>query len=209
VSDQSPRWEETLLPAIVQDAHTGAVLMLAWMNREAFERTRSTGETWLWSRSRQALWRKGATSGHTQRVVDVRLDCDADAVLVQVVANGPACHTGATSCFFRSADGDAGDLSLPVLAELDDVISRRAAEMPTGSYTASLLRGGATATGAKVTEEAEEVVRAALGETDDRLAEEAADLLYHLLVLLRVRGISVARPLEVLRRRHAARATGP
>ena len=197
-----PAWDGTLLPAIVQDADTGAVLMLAWMNREAFERTRTTGETWFWSRSRQALWHKGATSGHTQRVVDVRFDCDADAVLVQVVANGPACHTGAVSCFFRSASGDPDGLSLPVLSVLDDVISQRAAERPAGSYTASLLRGGTEAAGAKVTEEAEEVVRAAQHETDERVAEEAADLLYHLLVLLRARGIALARPLEVLRDRH-------
>jgi phosphoribosyl-AMP cyclohydrolase / phosphoribosyl-ATP pyrophosphohydrolase len=203
-----PDWNGTLLPAIVQDVHTGAVLMLAWMNREAFERTRTTGETWFWSRSRQSLWHKGETSGHSQRVVDLRFDCDADAVLVQVISNGPACHTGAVSCFFRSASGESGGPSLPVLGDLDDVISRRAIDLPEGSYTASLLRRGTDGAGAKVTEEAEEVVRAAGHETDERLAEETADLLYHLLVLLRARGMGLARPLEVLRRRHAGARAG-
>jgi phosphoribosyl-ATP pyrophosphohydrolase/phosphoribosyl-AMP cyclohydrolase len=204
VSDpQTPRYDGALLPAIVQDAHTGAVLMLAWMNREAFERTQATGQTWLWSRSRQALWRKGETSGHTQRVVDVHLDCDADAVLVRVVADGPACHTGAVSCFFRSASGESGAIGLPVLAALEDVIAQRAASMPKESYTTSLLRGGMETAGAKVLEEAEEVVRAVHEESDDRIAEETADLLYHLLVLLRVRGVPLARSLEVLRHRAA------
>ena len=198
-------WNGNLLPAVVQDAHSGAVLMLAWMNQEAFERTRTTGETWFWSRSRQTLWHKGETSGHTQRVVDVRVDCDADAVLVQVIADGPACHTGAPSCFFRSPSGEPLGLDLPVLAGLENVIAERAAQRPDGSYTASLLQHGAEAAGAKVTEEAEEVVRAAREETDDRVAEEVADLLYHVLVLMRARRVPLTRALEVLRQRAAER----
>jgi phosphoribosyl-ATP pyrophosphohydrolase/phosphoribosyl-AMP cyclohydrolase len=202
VSDRRiPVWDGALLPAVVQDARTGAILTLAWMNQEAFERTRTTGETWFWSRSRQALWHKGETSGHTQRVIDVRVDCDADAVLVQVVPRGPACHTGAASCFFRSTDGDAADLNLPVLVGLENTIAERAANRPDGSYTATLLQGGAAAVGAKVMEEAEEVARASLEESDDRVAEEAADLLYHLLVLMKTRNIPLVRALEVLRHR--------
>jgi phosphoribosyl-ATP pyrophosphohydrolase/phosphoribosyl-AMP cyclohydrolase len=203
-----PDWDAGLLPAIVQDARTGAILTLAWMNRDAFERTLATRETWFWSRSRERLWHKGETSGHFQSVVGVRLDCDADAVLVQVIPAGPACHTGAVSCFFRAASGDSTGIGLPVLSALDDVIAQRAATLPDGSYTTSLLRGGVAAAGAKVREEAEEVVRAVREESDDRVAEEAADLLYHLLVLLRVRGIPFTHPLEVLHRRAAGDRSG-
>jgi phosphoribosyl-ATP pyrophosphohydrolase/phosphoribosyl-AMP cyclohydrolase len=197
------RWEGGLLPCVVQDARTGTVLMLAWMTPAAFERTLATGEAWFWSRARQALWRKGETSGHTQRVVRSAVDCDGDAVLLQVVPQGPACHTGHASCFYRDAGGreqlDAG----PVLARLEAVIALRRRTMPAGSYTARLLAGGVDAVGAKVREEAEEVVRAARAESDDRVAEEAADLLYHLLVLLAGRGVPLARALDVLAARGA------
>lgn len=196
-------WAQALRPAIVQDARTGVVLTLAWMNHAAFERTRQTGETWFWSRSRQALWHKGETSGHAQRVVDLRIDCDGDAILVQVVPSGPACHTGRPSCFFRLPDGGDAPILGPVLARLEAVIEGRRRMMPDRSYTAALLRGGIEAIGAKVVEEAEEVVRAGREESDARIAEEAADVLYHLLVLLAHRGIAMTRVLDVLAARGA------
>ncbi|MDR7543168.1 MAG: bifunctional phosphoribosyl-AMP cyclohydrolase/phosphoribosyl-ATP diphosphatase HisIE [Armatimonadota bacterium] len=203
MSDAPLCWDAGLLPAVVQDARTGVVLTLAWMNREALERTRQTGETWFFSRSRQTLWHKGEASGHTQRVTDLRVDCDGDAIVVQVVPAGPACHTGRESCFYRGADGEEQGPGGPVLARLEQVIAHRQAVMPSESYTASLLRAGADRIGAKVTEEAEEVVRAAGDESDMRVAEEAADLLYHLLVLLAARRVSLARVMEVLAARGA------
>ncbi|MDR7556205.1 MAG: bifunctional phosphoribosyl-AMP cyclohydrolase/phosphoribosyl-ATP diphosphatase HisIE [Armatimonadota bacterium] len=197
------RWEGGLLPCVVQDARTGTVLMLAWMNPEAFARTLATGEAWFWSRTRQALWRKGETSGHTQRVVRTAVDCDGDAVLLQVVPQGPACHTGHASCFYRDTGGCEQRAAGPVLPRLEAVIADRRRAMPSGSYTARLLAGGVDAIGAKVREEAEEVVRAARAESDDRVAEEAADLVYHLLVLLAGRGVPLARVLDVLAARGA------
>lgn len=190
-------WQNGLLPCIVQDARTGAVLMLAWMNAEAMARTMQTGETWFWSRSRGALWHKGETSGHTQRLVGMRVDCDGDAILAQVVPNGPACHTGQRSCFYRSPEGQE-QISGPVLSRLETTIGERRRTMPEKSYTAALLRGGLEAIGAKVAEEAEEVVRAARDETPERVAEEAADVVYHLLVLLAARGVTLEQVLDVL-----------
>jgi phosphoribosyl-ATP pyrophosphohydrolase/phosphoribosyl-AMP cyclohydrolase len=202
-------WSSGLVPAVVQDARTGAVLTLAWMDREAFERTLRTRETWLYSRSRRTLWRKGETSGHTQRVTDVRVDCDGDAVLVQVVPAGPACHTGRASCFYRDTAGAEPDADGPVLARLEATVAARARLAPPGSYTASLLRGGVAAAGAKVLEEAAEVVRAAREESDARVAEEAADLLYHVLVLLAARATPLSAVLDVLAARAAAGAARP
>jgi phosphoribosyl-ATP pyrophosphohydrolase/phosphoribosyl-AMP cyclohydrolase len=196
-----PDWSAGLLPVVVQDARTGVVLMLAWMTREAFERTRMTGEAWYWSRSRQTLWRKGETSGHTQQVVDLRTDCDGDAIMLQVVPAGPACHTGRVSCFHRDADGTEQEVAGPVLARLEGVIAHRKRTRPLGSYTAGLFARGPEAIGAKIAEEADEVVRAGRGESADRVAEEAADLLYHLLVLLAARGVPLTRVLDVLRAR--------
>ena len=195
-------WTNGLLPCIVQDARTGAVLMLAWMNQEAMARTIQTGETWFWSRSRGALWHKGETSGHTQRVIGLRVDCDGDAILAQVVPNGPACHTGQPSCFYRSPEGQE-QASGPVLTRLETTIGERRHTMPEKSYTAALLRGGIEAIGAKVAEESEEVVRAARDETSERVAEEAADVLYHLLVLLGARGVPLTQVLDVLAARGA------
>jgi phosphoribosyl-ATP pyrophosphohydrolase/phosphoribosyl-AMP cyclohydrolase len=202
---EAPRldWKEELLPAVVQDARTGTVLMVAWMNQEALSRTQQSGQTWFWSRSRQVLWHKGETSGHAQHVVDVRIDCDGDVLLVQVVPDGPACHTGRPSCFYRSVGGQEQTTHGPVLARLAGVIDERRRTMPGRSYTAALLRGGVEAIGDKVAEEAEEVVRAAREESDARVAEEAADLLYHLLVLLAHRDVPLTRVLDVL----AARGT--
>lgn len=193
-----PDWHVDLLPVVVQDARSGVVLTLAWMNREAFDRTRQTGETWFWSRSRRELWHKGETSGHTQRLVDLRVDCDGDAIIAQVVPAGPACHTGHPSCFFRTVDGVVATRHGPVLSRLEGTIAERQRSMPERSYTAALLRDGVEAIGLKVTEEAGEVVRAAREESDERVAEEAADVLYHLLVLLAHRRIPLTRVLDVL-----------
>jgi phosphoribosyl-AMP cyclohydrolase / phosphoribosyl-ATP pyrophosphohydrolase len=166
-----------LRPAIVQDADSGRVLMLAWMDAEAERRTRESGEAWFWSRSRREYWRKGATSGNTMAVEELRDDCDGDALLLRVRSNGPACHTGSLSCF---APG------------LWRTISQRALDRPEGSYTARLLGEGTAACARKVGEEAVEVVTSALAESDERLVEEAADLVYHLYVLLAARGLDVA-----------------
>lgn len=197
-----------LVPVIAQDATTGAVLTLAYANREAVEKTVETGEAHYFSRSRQELWRKGATSGNTQRLVEMRLDCDGDALLYRVEPRGPACHTGEDTCFFTPLAGgedvDAGTDGKGTLGGMIDAlagtIAERHREMPEDSYTAHLLRRGTDRVAQKVGEEAVEVVVAAL--TDERLAEEAADLVYHLLVLLEERGVGVGEVGKVLRDRH-------
>ena len=186
--------ERGLVPCVVQDWATAEVLTLAYMNAEALERTRETGELHLWSRSRQELWRKGATSGNTQAVRGLRYDCDADAVLALVEPAGPACHTGERTCFHRGEPALVPGEALPAL---ERTIAARAAERPEGSYTAALLADPPHA-GEKVAEEAEEVVRAAREESDERVAEEAADVLYHLAVLLRSRGLGLADAEKVL-----------
>ena len=180
-----------LVPVIVQDWRTGEVLTLAYANAEAIARTRETGELHLWSRSRDELWHKGATSGNTQAVRALRVDCDNDAVLALVEPAGPACHTGERTCFFRGDMELAPHEALPTLERT--VEERRGGD----SYTGRLLSGDLDV-GAKVEEEAEEVVRAAREETDDRVADEAADVLYHLTVLLHRRGLSLSHPAEVL-----------
>ncbi|HET6380031.1 MAG TPA: bifunctional phosphoribosyl-AMP cyclohydrolase/phosphoribosyl-ATP diphosphatase HisIE [candidate division Zixibacteria bacterium] len=201
IPDPPPRFDGGLLPVIVQDAADGTVLMLAWANREALDATLRTGQAHFWSRSRSSLWRKGATSGNVQRVVSVQADCDADVLLYRVQPRGPACHTGSRSCFGEPA---TAPFSLQVL---ERVIADRASADPERSYTARLLRDGSTAAAAKVTEEAGEVADAALGGGEDRVVEEAADLLYHLLVLLRSRQVPLGRVVEALAERHAARTT--
>jgi phosphoribosyl-ATP pyrophosphohydrolase/phosphoribosyl-AMP cyclohydrolase len=187
--------ERGLVPCIVQDFSSGEVLTLAYMNALALARTRETGELHLWSRSRDELWHKGATSGNTQAVRAIRLDCDGDALLALVEPAGPACHTGERTCFHR------GELAPPAphetLPALERTLAARAAERPAGSYTVELL-DDPPRIGAKVMEEAEEVARAAREETDERVDEEAADVLYHLLVLLRSRGRSLADAERVL-----------
>jgi phosphoribosyl-ATP pyrophosphohydrolase/phosphoribosyl-AMP cyclohydrolase len=178
-----------LVPVIVQDWHSGEVLTLAYANAEAVRRTRESGELHLYSRSRAEQWHKGATSGNTQAVRALRLDCDGDALLALVEPAGPACHTGERTCFHH------GELEPPApheaLAILDRTLAQRDAERPAGSYTTQLLEDPALA-GEKVREEAEEVTRAAREETDERVDNEAADVLYHLAVLLRGRGRSLA-----------------
>jgi phosphoribosyl-AMP cyclohydrolase / phosphoribosyl-ATP pyrophosphohydrolase len=187
--------ENGLVPCIVQDWSTGEVLTLAYMNAEALRRTRESGEMHFYSRSRQEQWHKGATSGNTQAVRAIRYDCDADALVALVDPNGPACHTGERSCFHRG-DVDATP-PFQTLPALERTIAERAANRPEGSYTARLLDDPAYA-GAKVQEEAEEVVRAAREESDERVAEEAADVIYHLAVLLRARGLTIADAERVL-----------
>ncbi|MFZ5624617.1 MAG: bifunctional phosphoribosyl-AMP cyclohydrolase/phosphoribosyl-ATP diphosphatase HisIE [Gemmatimonadota bacterium] len=199
-----------LVPVVAQEVDTGAVLMLAWANREALERTRATGDAHYFSRSRHALWKKGETSGYTQRVAEIRVDCDADTVLYRVHQTGPACHEGTVTCFSRAVT-PAGDVAAapddppgPAAAVLDRlaaVIARRAAERPQGSYTVRLLEQGVGKVAQKVGEEATEVVVAATTESGGRLASEAADLLYHLLVLLEARGVALGAVWQELERR--------
>jgi len=186
-----------LKACIVQDARTGEVLTLAYMDEEAERRTRETGEVWFWSRSRQELWHKGETSGNVMRLHALRYDCDEDALLALVEPAGPACHTGERTCFYRGdMDPEAGE----ALAALERTVEDRRGADPASSYTAELLADPARI-GAKVEEEAEEVARAAGGESDERVAEEAADVLYHLTVLLAARGLKLADALEVLNER--------
>jgi phosphoribosyl-ATP pyrophosphohydrolase/phosphoribosyl-AMP cyclohydrolase len=186
-----------LVPCVVQDSRTGEVLTLAYMNEEALARTRETGETWFWSRSRQELWHKGETSGNVQRVQALRYDCDADALVALVEPTGPACHTGERSCFHN---GDLEPTPSEALAVLERTIAERRVMTPAGSYTAELL-ADPPRIGEKVQEEAEEVARAAASESDERVREEAADVLYHLTVLLASRDLSLADAFEELNAR--------
>jgi phosphoribosyl-AMP cyclohydrolase / phosphoribosyl-ATP pyrophosphohydrolase len=186
-----------LRPCIVQDARTGEVLTLAYMDEEAERRTRETGEVWFWSRSRQELWHKGETSGNVMRLHALRYDCDEDALLALVEPAGPACHTGERTCFYR---GNMEPEAAEALATLERTVEARRGADPAQSYTAELLADPARI-GAKVEEEAEEVARAASGESDERVAEEAADVLYHLTVLLAARGLSLADAFEALNER--------
>jgi phosphoribosyl-AMP cyclohydrolase / phosphoribosyl-ATP pyrophosphohydrolase len=199
-----------LVPCVIQDWATGEVLTLAHMNEEALERTRATGEVHLFSRSRGEQWHKGETSGNTQRVRQLRYDCDGDAVVALVEPAGPACHTGERSCFYRDLDGSADPgIDAPSApgepapaafegpAALARTLEQRHRERPEGSYTAELL-ADPPRIGDKVREEADEVARAAAGESDERLAEEAADVLYHLQVLMLSRDVPFAAALEAL-----------
>ena len=191
-----------LVPCVVQDRRTGAVLTLAYMNAESLARTRETGETWFFSRSRGELWHKGETSGNTQRVVDLRYDCDGDALLAIVEPAGPACHTGEYTCFHRgfAADGAPARQSFEAVGELQRTLDARRDQMPEGSYTTELLRDPPRIA-EKVTEEAEEVTRAAREESDERVSEESADVLYHLAVLMTSRGLSLHDAFDVLNAR--------
>jgi phosphoribosyl-ATP pyrophosphohydrolase/phosphoribosyl-AMP cyclohydrolase len=190
--------EHGLVPCVVQDWNTGEVLTLAYMNAQALERTRSTGELHLYSRSREEQWHKGETSGNTQTVKALRVDCDGDTLLALVEPAGPACHTGERTCFHRGELRSAAPHE--VLPELERTIGERASARPNGSYTVELLDDPARI-GAKVMEEAGEVVKAAREESDERVDEEAADVVYHLLVLLRSRGRELADAERVLAHR--------
>lgn len=195
-----------LVPVVTQESRSGDILMVAYANRDALDRTLSTGLAHYFSRSRGSLWQKGETSGHVQRVTEVRLDCDGDAVIYRAEQEGPACHTGARTCFSTVISGEAGmrggsgeDPGGHLLTRLATTIAQRAGDKPHGSYTAQLLSQGIGRISQKVGEEATEVVIAAQSESDERLAAELADLLYHVLVLLQARGVppdAVWRELE-------------
>lgn len=187
-----------LVPVVAQDRASGDVLMVAWANAEALARTAETGLAHFWSRRRQALWRKGETSGNELRVVEAHADCDRDTLLLVVEPTGPACHTGERTCFGEGSPTAAG---MP--EELRRVIAARAAAPPEESYTARLLAKGPDQVLKKIGEEATEVVLAALVQTDERLVEESADLLYHLLLALHMRGVPLARVMDELRKRRS------
>jgi phosphoribosyl-ATP pyrophosphohydrolase/phosphoribosyl-AMP cyclohydrolase len=205
--------ERGLVPCVVQDEASAEVLMLAYVNEEALRLTLDTGEMHFFSRSRDAIWRKGETSGETMAVRQLRYDCDGDAVLAIVAPTGAACHTGERTCFYREVGGSAApDKDAPpapgeprrvvheALPALQRTLQARVAKRPAGSYTVELL-DNPTMIGEKVEEEAEEVVRAAREETDERVAEEAADVIYHLSVLLAARGVPLAAVFEELNAR--------
>lgn len=198
-----------LVPVVAQENRSGDVLMVAYADREALARTSETGFAHYFSRSRGTLWRKGESSGHVQRVREIRLDCDGDTVLYRVEQEGPACHTGSRTCFSRLVGGVEGqrageaqdDPGGHLLSRLARVIAARSAERPEGSYTARLLERGVPKVSQKVGEEAVEVVVAANAEDGARLAAESADLLYHLLVLLQARGVGLDAVLQELEAR--------
>lgn len=195
-----------LVPAIVQDAGSKEVLTLAYMNKESLEKSLETRETWFYSRSRQELWHKGATSGNTQQIIDMRYDCDADSLVVLVVPAGPACHKGEYTCFADSLFGEQKVRTNPtrfaILDELEQVIATREAEMPEGAYTTYLFEKGVDKILKKVGEEAGEVIIAAKNRDPEELKWEVADLLYHVLVLLREQKLPLDEVLAVLEERH-------
>lgn len=189
-----------LLPAIIQHVQTGEVLMLGYMNAEALDVTQRTGHVTFFSRSKQRLWTKGESSGHVLALQSIRVDCDADTLLVQALPHGPTCHTGTSSCF-----GDEVRPPLGFLAELDALVAQRHAERPDGSYTTRLFEGGVRRIAQKVGEEGVETALAGVAQGDEELLGEAADLLFHLSVLLRARGLSLTEVAALLAKRHAAK----
>lgn len=187
-----------LVPAIIQDSATRQVLMLAYMNREAYEKTVATRRVTFWSRSRNCLWTKGETSGNFLELVDIKVDCDNDTLLVRAVPHGPVCHTGTDTCWGESNDANP----LLFLTELQDFINKRREEMPEGSYTTSLFKDGINRMAQKVGEEALEAVIEAVNGTDERLLYEASDMFYHLIVLLASKGLRIEQVAEELAERH-------
>ncbi|XRD24562.1 bifunctional phosphoribosyl-AMP cyclohydrolase/phosphoribosyl-ATP diphosphatase HisIE [Lysinibacillus fusiformis] len=194
--------EKGLVPAVVQDAHTKEVLTVAYMNKESLVKTIESGETWFYSRSRQELWHKGATSGHTQKVVAIKTDCDQDALVVEVLPDGPACHNGTTTCFTEVVQQNAEVGSVEMIAKLVSVIEKREQEMPVGAYTTYLFDKGIDKICKKVGEEATEVVIGTKNRDAEEVKWEAADLIYHLLVLLQEQKVSIYDVLHVLKKRH-------
>lgn len=188
-----------LVPAIIQDADTRQVLMLGYMNQEAYERTESTGRVTFYSRTRQCLWTKGETSGNYLNVVSIKVDCDNDTLLVRVHPEGPVCHTGTDTCW---GEANAAASPLLFLSELQDFIEQRHREMPEGSYTTSLFKDGLNRMAQKVGEEALEMVIEATNGTDERLIYEGSDMLYHLLVLLTSKGLRIEQLATELAERH-------
>lgn len=197
--------EKGLIPAIIQDAGTGEVLTLAYMNEESLKLSIEKGETVFFSRSRNELWHKGATSGNTQKIVEMKYDCDQDALVVRVIPAGPACHTGATSCFSESIylNSEAVKVNVTFLTELEKLIEKRKSEMPEGSYTTYLFEKGVDKILKKVGEEAAEVIIAAKNRDAEELSMESADLLYHLFVLLQEQELPFQAVLDVLKARHS------
>ena len=194
-----------LIPAVIQDSQDHRVLMVGYMNKLALQKTLDSKQVWFFSRSRQELWLKGETSGNYMDVVDIKPDCDSDSLLIKVNPHGPACHTGEDTCFFQesvsddwSADTKTTDRLDLELSELANIIAQRNKELPDGSYTAELLRSGINKIGQKVIEEAGETALASMAESDDNTKNEVADLLYHLLVLLEAKEISLKDIAEVL-----------
>jgi phosphoribosyl-AMP cyclohydrolase / phosphoribosyl-ATP pyrophosphohydrolase len=213
------KWnEDGLVPAIVQDAVSKDVLMMAWMNRESLVLTVETGETHFWSRSRQELWHKGKTSGNIQRVKSLSYDCDGDTLLVQVIPQGPACHTGQYTCFFNTADitNLASEQQAPstasdrfaILGKLESVIAQRDAERPEGAYTTYLFEKGVDKILKKVGEETAEVIIAAKNKDNDELRYEASDLIFHLMVLLRDAKLPLDELMRELESRHLKKSKG-
>ncbi len=197
--------DRDLVPVVTQDAGTGEVLMLAYANKEALTKTLETRQAHYWSRSRNELWCKGATSGHLQEVVEVRYDCDEDAVLYRVRQTGPACHTGARSCFYRTVGEPVSPSLGEVMALLGRVIDERLSDLPEGSYVTSLHERGLGRIAQKVVEEAGETIVAALEHKPSDLVGEAADLLFHLMVLLRESGVGPDEVAATLAERHKVR----
>ncbi len=193
-----------LLPAVVQHAATGAVLMLGYMNREALRETLSQGRVVFYSRSRQRLWMKGESSGHFLDVVSITTDCDSDTLLVLAEPHGPVCHQGTATCFAGHPRAAVEDLAF--LTQLESIIAQRIAEKPQGSYTARLFAEGPSRIAQKIGEEGVEVALAAVADDDGKLVAEAADLIYHLLLLMKSRGLALARVVDELESRHANRA---
>lgn len=198
--------EKGLIPAVVQDVVTKEVLTLAYMNKESLEKSMSTGETWFYSRSRQELWHKGGTSGNTQSIVEIKYDCDQDALVVLIQPNGPACHNGTTSCFvdsmYQNKERDVTSADYQILANLEKVIEERDIKRPEGTYTTYLFEKGVDKILKKVGEEAAEVIIAAKNRDSEELKWEASDLLYHLFVLLREQKLPFSEILQVLEARH-------
>ncbi|HEY4622629.1 MAG TPA: bifunctional phosphoribosyl-AMP cyclohydrolase/phosphoribosyl-ATP diphosphatase HisIE [Solibacillus sp.] len=194
--------EQGLIPAVVQDAQSKEILTVAFMNEESLQKTIETSETWFFSRSRNELWHKGATSGNTQKVVSIKTDCDQDALVIEVLPAGPACHNGTTSCFTESLVENARPGTVAILPQLVEVIKQREIDMPEGAYTTYLFEKGIDKICKKVGEEATEVVIGAKNRDAEEVKWEAADLIYHLLVLLQEQKVDVYEVLEVLQKRH-------
>lgn len=210
------KWDDAgLVPAIVQDAQSKEVLMMAYMNRESLQLSVQNGVTWFWSRSRNELWNKGATSGHTQRIVSMAYDCDGDTLLVKVEQQGPACHTGRYSCFYnpvevqggKAAEAEPKEDRFATLSKLETVIAERYAERPEGSYTTYLFEKGVDKILKKVGEEASEVIIAAKNKDNDELRSETGDLIFHLMVLLRERGLPLDDVISEIESRHGKPTT--
>jgi phosphoribosyl-ATP pyrophosphohydrolase/phosphoribosyl-AMP cyclohydrolase len=202
-------WEkmQDLVPAVVQDASTGAVLMLGYMNREALAATETTGRVTFWSRSKSRLWTKGETSGHFLEVCSISVDCDRDALLILARPQGPACHLGTETCWGSEAPRSLAH-RLEFLGRLEQIIAQRIADPPPGSYTAKLVEEGLTRIAQKVGEEGVELALAAVVQDDEAVIGEAADLMYHIALLLKAKGLSLAQVAAELEARHGARQGG-